>query len=238
MHMRRLLCALAACAATVSLSGCTMVNHLLHPPITDTDDTPATENTSTVVGGASRSIPQAWLDAAAEGWPSSEAYSKPYDPITSYSDANGTCLLDGDLPTPFGTTPRSFGTGWGSLDTDKEGYRYSCEYYAPGKYATSLVLMAGNADAVDEAITTVKNTTSDSVQDNSVETVEIGDVSYLVLTTWFPTNPQGKYLVLFHDEAADAIVAYDLNAAKKADFEELGAEGAAQLLDDFLASAQ
>jgi hypothetical protein len=75
------------------------------------------------------------------------------------------------------------------------------------------------------------------VQDNTVEEVTSGDLDLLVLTRWYPTNPQGLYQAIYHDEQADAIVSLEINSLSEEDFAALTPQDVADALVAAMASS-
>lgn len=146
------------------------------------------------------------------------------------------CLLDGELPEIVGSQPRMTASGFGAYGETDEGYRYLCSFLGED-YAGEVQLMSGDERELIETVNEFRTTSSTSDQDNTVEEIASGELDMYVLTRWYPTNPQGMYIVLYHDEETDAIVTFEVNSLEEAPFEELGAQGAADAFHDYLAAA-
>lgn len=177
-------------------------------------------------------VPGPWLEKTAEGWPKSDGYGSSV-PVIQQDD----CLLESQVSEIAGHKPDMSNTGWGPYGDGDEGYRYLCEFASRGNYAGEVQIMRGDEATITDTVDDFKATESTDVQDNSVEPVTVEGVEFLVLTRWYPTNPQGMYQALYHDENANALVTLEVNSLSEEDFESLGAEGAAKALYDYLASA-
>lgn len=57
-----------------------------------------------------------------------------------------------------------------------------------------------------------------------------------VLTRWYPTNPQGLYAALYHDEEAQVLVEFEINSLDEADFDAFSAQETAETLVEILAA--
>lgn len=78
---------------------------------------------------------------------------------------------------------------------------------------------------------------STAQQENSVSDVTSGKLDLLVLTRWYPTNPQGLYQALYFDEDANALVSLEINSLDEDDFEELTPQDVADALVEAMATA-
>jgi hypothetical protein len=156
-------------------------------------------------------IPEAWLTATQEGWPSSRGYGGDV-PVLS----RGECLL-GDEP---------------------DGYRYVCSIWKRDVYSGDLQLLrAVSPTDAEQTVEEFRSQPSTGVQDNTVEEVTSGDLDLLVLTRWYPTNPQGLYQAIYHDEQADAIVSLEINSLSEEDFAALTPQDVADALVAAMASS-
>lgn len=179
-------------------------------------------------------IPESWLQQTADGWESSDGYGQQY-PVLS----EGDCLLADQMPRILDKRPRFTDVGWGSFASDDDGYRYICDFWRRDLYAGELQLIQASSAADAQAVyDDFKNTTSIPEQDDTVETVTSGDLEVLVLTRWYPTNPQGYYSAMYFDEDAQALFTIEINSLTKENFDAISPQDVADLLVGLMASAQ
>ncbi|WP_311477972.1 hypothetical protein [uncultured Gulosibacter sp.] len=179
-------------------------------------------------------IPESWLQQTADGWESSDGYGLEY-PVLS----EGECLLAEKMPRILDKRAKITNVGWGSYANDTEGYRYICDFWRRDMYAGDLqIIQASNSADAQAAYDEFKNTPSTPEQDNTVETVTSGNLEVLVLTRWYPTNPQGYYSALYYDEDAQALFIIEINSLSKENFDALSPQDVADLLVGLMATAQ
>lgn len=179
-------------------------------------------------------IPESWLQKTADGWESSDGYGQEY-PVLS----EGECLLADKMPRILDKRARFTDVGWGSYADDDDGYRYLCDFWRRDMYAGELqIIQASNSSDAQATYDDFKNTTSTSDQDNTVDTVTSGDLEVLVLTRWYPTNPQGYYSAMYYDEDAQALFTIEINSLSKENFDALTPQDVADLLVGMMAIAQ
>lgn len=171
-------------------------------------------------------IPARWLEVTADGWPDSDGYNANM-PVLS----RGKCLLTDEPPTILGETPEFTNAGWGGYGDSKDGYRYLCRLWAPDVYSGELQLIQADTPATARlTVSAFLETPSTAVQDNTVETLQVGTLDVHVMSRWYPTNPHGTYLALYLDEDANALVQLEVNSLDEADYEELGPRAVAEAL--------
>jgi hypothetical protein len=178
-------------------------------------------------------IPEAWLTATQEGWPSSRGYGGDV-PVLS----RGECLLGDETPDLLGGGAEHTDSGWGGYGDDPDGYRYVCSIWKRDVYSGDLQLLrAVSPTDAEQTVEEFRSQPSTGVQDNTVEEVTSGDLDLLVLTRWYPTNPQGLYQAIYHDEQADAIVSLEINSLSEEDFAALTPQDVADALVAAMASS-
>ncbi|GAB3598579.1 hypothetical protein [Microbacterium tumbae] len=183
--------------------------------------------------GSVTGIPETWLAATEEGWPSSPAYGGDV-PVLSREK----CLL-GDTVPPLPDGGAEFtDTGWGAYGGRPEGYRYLCGLWKPDAYSGQLQLMrASSAADAQRTVEEFRTQQSTSEQENSVEEVTSGELDVLVLTRWYPTNPQGLYQALYFDEEQNALVSLEINSLGEEEFADLTAQEVADVLVETMAAS-
>lgn len=179
-------------------------------------------------------IPSSWLRDTAEGWPDSDAFGGDI-PVLDDSD----CVLGDVVPDILGDDPDPVDSGWGSYGDDAsapDAYRYLCEFLREDRYSGSVQLIqapdAATAASTVEEFADQPDTTE---QDNTVTTVQAGQLEVQVLARWYPTNPQGAYQAMYVDEDHDAIVVLEVNSLDEDDFQSYSDDQAAQDLLEALA---
>lgn len=164
--------------------------------------------------GSVAGIPQAWLTATADGWPSSDAHGGDIPVLTSEK-----CLLGDQTPQVLGGGAEFTDSGWGAYGSSQSGYRYLCSFGKSGSFSGQLQLLrASSAAEASQTLTELRTQKSTAQQDNSVQEVTSGQLHLVVLKRWYPTNPQGRYEALYLDDAANALVSLEVNSLSKADF--------------------
>ena len=180
-------------------------------------------------------VPEDWITTTKEGWPESDSFGSS-TPVLS----RGDCELLDDAPEILGSTPDFTDTGWASLGSDpsdENAYRYRCSIWSKDNYAGSIELLHPGSDTgAQDVIADFKHQPNSAVQDNTVTTETVNDLEVHVVERWYPTNPQGRYFALFHDEDAGVLVQLDLNSLDKADFDAFSAQKAADTLIDVVAA--
>lgn len=178
-------------------------------------------------------IPEEWLTSTEEGWPSSKAHGGGV-PVLSREP----CLLTDRAPQVLDGDADFTDTGWGGYGSGPDGYRYICNLWKRGSYAGDLqVLRPGAAGDAATTVDQFRTQKSSAVQENSVEKVTSGQLEMLVLTRWYPTNPQGMYQALYFDEAADVLVSLEINSLDEDDFDTLTPQDVADALVETMAAA-
>lgn len=179
-------------------------------------------------------VPEDWITSTKEGWPQSKSFGSS-TPVMSRDD----CELLDDAPEILGSTPDLTDSGWASLGpdpSDENAYRYTCKIHSSGNYAGSIELLHPGSEAgARDVIADFKHQPNSAEQDNTVTTETVNDLEVHVVERWYPTNPQGRYFALFHDEDAGVLAQLEINSLDKTDFEEFSAQQAADTLIDVVA---
>ena len=200
-------------AVTVALSGCASAGGV------DSDS---------VTG-----IPEQWIISTEEGWPSSEGYGGNL-PVLSRDD----CLLTDTVPRILQGEAELTNSGWGGYGNGQDGYRYICGLHLNDSYSGELQLMRGSeAGDAERTFEEFRDQASTAQQENSVSSVTSGKLELLVLTRWYPTNPQGRYQALYFDEDANALVSLGINSLDEVDFEALTPQDVADVLVETMATS-
>ncbi|MBM9468787.1 hypothetical protein [Nakamurella leprariae] len=177
-------------------------------------------------------IPVSWIERTTQGWPDSDGHGATMPVL-----GRGDCLLADAPPELLGRTAEITDVGWGPYGDDSASdtaFRYVCDLWAPDAYAGSLQLIkTGSDDQARETVEQFTDQPSTDVQDNSVETVQSGELDVQVLSRWYPTNPQGEYQALYFDEAAGAIAVLEVNSL---DEDQYGQLSPRQVADALVAS--
>lgn len=171
-------------------------------------------------------IPEQWLTATEEGWPTSDGFGRNI-PVLS----RDACLLSESAPHILEGGASLTNTGWGGYGADEDGYRYICGVHLRDAYAGYLQLLRSpNSKGLQEAFDEFRSQPSTTLQHNSVTEVTSGRLDLHVLTRWYPTNPQGLYQAMYFDEDANAIVSFEINSLNKHDFDALTPQDVADAL--------
>ncbi|KZE90607.1 hypothetical protein [Microbacterium sp. TNHR37B] len=183
--------------------------------------------------GSVTGVPEPWRTTTAEGWPSSAGHQSG-TPVMS----RGKCLLADSPPEILDETGTFTDSGWGPFGDDASGYRYICSLWKPDAYAGELQLIqAASAEAVATTVEQFRTQKSSRVQENTVTEVTSGKLDLWVLTRWYPTNPQGRYQALYHDEDSDTIVTLEINSLDEKQFATLTPQDVADALVGMMAQA-
>lgn len=178
-------------------------------------------------------IPEPWLQDTADGWAESEAFGG-NAPVLS----NDPCELGDAVPGIVDEDPTITDSGWGSYGDDPtatDSYRYLCDFWSKGRYAGSLQLIqAPDSATADQTLQLFVSRTDTADQENTVTTVQAGQLEVHVLARWYPTNPQGEYQAMYLDTAHHALVVLEVNSLSSTDF--AGYDGVAAHLLAALAS--
>lgn len=183
--------------------------------------------------GSVTGVPERWRTATAEGWPSSAGHGSSA-PVMSREK----CLLADTPPEILGETGKFTDSGWGPFGDGATGYRYICNLWKPDAYAGELQLIhAASPDAAASTVEEFRTQKSSRVQENTVTEVTSGKLDLWVLTRWYPTNPQGRYQALYHDENSDTIVTLEINSLDEKQFATLTPQQVADALVGMMAHA-
>lgn len=182
-------------------------------------------------------VPESWIADTAEGWPSSDAFGASM-PVLSKDSCE--LISEKQLPEILGEKPEITNSGWGPLGRDhssEDSYTYECSIWSSGNYAGSLRLLHPQDAAQAESIVSdFDQQRSIPEQENTVTQEEAYGLTMSVLTRWYPTNPQGLYAALYHDEEAQVLVEFEINSLNEADFDAFSAQETAETLVEILAA--
>ncbi|WP_345477176.1 hypothetical protein [Nesterenkonia rhizosphaerae] len=181
------------------------------------------------------SVPQEWLISTGEAWPESAGHGASM-PVLNRQDE---CLLQEQMPEILGRTATITDTGFGPLGVDaqaQDSYRYLCNFWSRGHYSGRLqLLVAGSGEDAAAIAENFQDQPSTEVQENSVETVKLGDEEFQVLSRWYPVPEHGLYEALFYDADQEAFAVLEVNSLDEEAWEEGSPEQVAEYLGHILA---
>lgn len=152
------------------------------------------------------SVPTAWIDAATQGWPESDAHGGSV-PVLS----GEPCVLT-DAVTVHGATGSTDLSGWGAYGDDDDAFRYLCEFRGDDLSAQlQLIRTASPSDGARTVELFLDQGTS-ADQENDPTTVEVAGVDVHVNVRWYPKTEYGEVTTLFHDEEAGALVQLEVTS--------------------------
>lgn len=174
------------------------------------------------------SVPAAWLDATAEGWPGSDGHGGSA-PVLS-GDA---CVLTEEV-VAHGATARTDLSGWGPYGDDAsadDAFRYVCEFRGDDLSAQLQLVQAGSAADARATVGLFLDQRTSSDQENEASTVQVAGVDVHVNHRWYPGPGYGETTALFHDEEADALVQLEVSSLDQDAFETYTTQ---QVADDLM----
>ncbi len=173
-------------------------------------------------------VPAAWLDDAAEGWPGSAGHGSSA-PVLSGDD----CVLTDEV-VARGATARTDLSGWGPYGDDAsadDAYRYVCEFRGDDLSAQLQLIQAGSPTDAAATVDLFLDQRTTSDQENEASTVQVAGVDVHVNHRWYPGPGYGEATALFHDEDADALVQLEVSSLDEDAFEAYTAQ---QVADDLM----
>jgi len=155
------------------------------------------------------SIPEAWLEVTAEGWPGSSGYGSSA-PVLS----RARCILTAEV-TARGEQGWSDLSGWGAYGPDAsadDAYRYVCGFDGDELSAQLQILQADSPTLARATVDDFLDQPTTRDQENESSTVLVGEVDVHVNVRWYPTPEYGEVTALFEDEEAVAIAVLEVSS--------------------------
>lgn len=171
------------------------------------------------------SIPEAWLEKAAEGWPESSGFGASA-PVLSW----GSCLLTDKVYARDAVAKEDL-SGWGPYGDDAQAtgaYRYVCEFRGEELSARIQVIQAASAADAERTVEIFHEQSTNADQENSPTTVQVGGVDVHVNHRIYPRSSTGEVESLFLDEGRNALVSLEIRSLDEAEVEAYPAQQAAE----------